>query len=257
MSSSSVSRSYSLQWRFKPLLLAHILIALGLSALFAPLTHDYVQAFDLIIFKALNSSLQWGRPWQVFWALANHKLADWIEDIVILVFAAIYVRGAAKGQKLYRSSQIIFLVLYSALIIFIVNKIILRDWVDILRNSPTLVDESSIKLSKHISWLKIKDGSPKSFPGDHATTAIIFGAAFVYLGSRKMKICAAAYAVFLCLPRMILGAHWLSDVVIGSGSIVGFFFMWAWCTPFAERCTKSIERLLNRFRKTKPIILES
>lgn len=253
MSSSSVSRSYFSEWRFKPLLLAHILIALGLGALFAPLTHGYVQAFDLIIFKALNSSLEWGRPWQVFWALANHKLADWFEDVVILVFAWFYIRGAVKGQRLYRAAQIIFLILYSALIIFFVNKTIFREWIEILRDSPTLVESSSIKLSEHISWLKIKDGSSKSFPGDHATTALIFGSAFVYIGRKKMKICAAVYALFLCLPRMILGAHWLSDVVIGSGSIVCFFFMWAICTPFAERCTKVIEHLFNLARKTKRV----
>lgn len=241
--------SYSSAWHLKPLLLMHILIALGIATLFSPLTQGFWQTIDMFIFKSLNGTLEWGRPWQVFWALANHKLADWVEDIVILMVSAIYIKGAVKGQRLYRASQVAFLILYSALLIFFINKTIFREWVQILRDSPTLVVDSSIKLSEHISWLKIKDGSSKSFPGDHATTALIFGAAFAYLGSKKIKIFAICYALFLCLPRMILGAHWFSDVVIGSGSIVAFFLMWAFCTPLAHQATKIIERALALFKK--------
>lgn len=241
--------SYSSGWHVKPLLLMHILIALGIATLFSPLTQGFWQAIDLFVFKSLNGTLDWGRPWQVFWALANHKLADWFEDLVILVVSAMYIKGAVKGQRLYRASQVVFLILYSALIIFFINKTIFREWVQILRDSPTLVVDSSIKLSDHISWLKIKDGSSKSFPGDHATTALLFGATFAYLGNRKMKIFALCYAAFLCLPRMILGAHWFSDVVIGSGSIVAFFLMWAFCTPFAHRTTKVIEGCFSLFKR--------
>jgi len=247
----SLSRTISFlpQWRLKPLLITHLLIAVGFITLFSPLTHGFWQAIDLYFFKMLNNTLHWARPWQVLWALANHKYADWIEDIVIIIFSYMYIRNGVKEQKLYRISQILFILLYSAFIIAFVNKTVFHDWIKISRDSPTLVVDSCIKLSEHISWLKIKDGSTKSFPGDHATTAIIFGATFIYLGSRKMKIFASIYAVFLCLPRMILGAHWLTDVIIGSGSIALFFLIWAVCSPISERSIKAIERCLNLFRK--------
>ncbi|MCX6991212.1 MAG: phosphatase PAP2 family protein [Chlamydiae bacterium] len=247
--SSPRTISFLPQWRLKPLIVTHLLIAAGFITLFSPLTHGFWQAIDLFFFKMLNTTLEWGRPWQVLWAIANHKYADWIEDLVIIIFSYMYIRSGLKEQKLYRISQILFILFYSAFIIAFVNKTVFHDWIRISRDSPTLVVDSCIKLSEHISWLKIKDGSTKSFPGDHATTAIIFGATFIYLGSRKMKICASIYAVFLCLPRMILGAHWLTDVIIGSGSIALFFLMWAVCSPLSNRCIKAIENFLLLFKK--------
>ena len=246
---SSLPTSYSTGWKPKPLLITHLLIAAGFITLFSPLTHGFWQAVDLFFFNTLNSTLQWGRSWQVLWALANHKLADWVEDVVFLIFSYMYIRAGLKGQKLHRTSQMLFIFLYSAICIAVVNKTIFHDLIDISRDSPTLVVDSSIKLSEHISWLKIKDNSTKSFPGDHAVTALIFGATFVYLGTRKMKIWAAIYTVFLCLPRMILGAHWFTDVIIGSGAIVMFCLMWAVCSPLSNKCIKAIESFLHLFKK--------
>jgi membrane-associated phospholipid phosphatase len=154
-----------------------------------------------------------------------------------------------KEERKYKTAQILFFLLYSAFIIFFVNKAIIRDTLSINRDSPSLLVRETIKLSDHISWLKIKDESHKSFPGDHATTALLFGSTFIYLGSKAMKICASIYMVFLILPRMILGAHWFSDVVVGSGSIVMFFLTWAYLSPLAHRASKALERGLNRGRR--------
>ena len=241
-----MSSSYSTRWNPKALILMHIMIAIGLCTLFSPITHGLWKHVDYFIFKTINGTLSWGKPWQVFWALANHRGADWLEDIVILFFSWMYIKTGPKEDRLYRTSQIIFLLLYSAFIIFFVNKTLLRDHLRILRDSPTLIIEQSIKLSDHISWLKIKDGSSKSFPGDHGTTALLFGIAFVYLGNRTIKICAGIYALFLCLPRMILGAHWFTDIAIGSGSIAFFFLMWAFCTPFAHTVSSWIAYALKK-----------
>ena len=235
-----MSSSYPAHWQPKALLLTNLMIALGLCTLFSPATHSFWQKIDHFIFQSINGTLSWGRPWQVFWALANHKIADWIEDIVILLFSLVYIQSGPKEERRYRASQIIFLLVYSALIIFLVNKTLLTDHVRVFRDSPTLIIKESIKLSDHIGWLKIKDSSSKSFPGDHGTTALLFGIAFVYLGSKRMKIYAAIYAVFLCLPRMLLGAHWFTDIAIGSGSIALFFLTWAFYTPFAHTATKRI-----------------
>jgi membrane-associated phospholipid phosphatase len=253
MSISAVPTYRPSGWNLKALCITHAVIILCLVTLFSEQTQPIWQSLDIAFFKTLNQSLNFGIAWQTFWAMANHKMADWVEDVVILGFCFFYVKAGKPSERLYRTSQMLFMIFFSALIIFFVNKIIIRDWVHIIRHSPTLVIESSIKLSDHISWLKIKDGSNRSFPGDHATTALLFGLTFVILGTRKMKILASLYAIFLCLPRMILGAHWLTDVMIGSGSIVFFFMMWAFCTPVAHKCTQYIERFLILCNKIKNI----
>jgi membrane-associated phospholipid phosphatase len=109
--------------------------------------------------------------------------------------------------------------------------------------SPTMVIDDSIRLSKEIPWMKIKDGSSKSFPGDHGTTALLFAASFSYLAGWRLGILASFYAAFLCMPRLITGAHWLSDVLVGSGTITMIFLSWAFCTPLFSRFTDGCQRL--------------
>ena len=63
-----------------------------------------------------------------------------------------------------------------------------------------------------------------SFPSDNAT--LFFGLTFglVYL-SRRLAIAAMLYtAVWICLPRMFLGEHYASDVVVGAA--VGIALVW-------------------------------
>jgi membrane-associated phospholipid phosphatase len=249
MQRPTLTATFSTEWKLQKIFSIQFIIILALCTFFSPLTHPFWEKIDIFVFKMINSTLAWGHGWQTFWAMANHKMADWVEDVVILIFAVLYVRSGKKEERLYRTSQILFFLLYSAFIIFFVNKAIIRDTISINRDSPSLIVRETIKLSDHISWLKIKDESHKSFPGDHATTALLFGSTFIYLGSKTMKLCAAIYMVFLILPRMILGAHWLSDVVVGSGSIVMFFLTWAYLSPLAHRASKVLEKGLSRSKR--------
>jgi membrane-associated phospholipid phosphatase len=199
----------------------------------------------------INSTLENRPTWQLFWAMANHKLADWIEDLVVLGFFIAYVRAAHKSLRLHRVSQLIFCVVYIAAIIYFVNRMIFRENLNIPRLSPTLVVDDSIRLSREIPWMKIKDDSSKSFPGDHGTTALLFASSFAFLAGWRLGILAALYAAFLCMPRLITGAHWLSDVVVGSGTITIVFLSWAFCTPLFARFTSACERFFHRVASLK------
>jgi membrane-associated phospholipid phosphatase len=54
------------------------------------------------------------------------------------------------------------------------------------------------------------------------------------------------------MPRLITGAHWLSDVIVGSGTITIVFLSWAFCTPLFSRFTSACERLfLFTFKNLK------
>src|SRR5262249_16344295 len=71
----------STTWKLKVLMLWHIIGALLFASLFWPVTKAYWETLDIAFFKMINSTLR-DRPfWQLFWALANHKLADWVEDL--------------------------------------------------------------------------------------------------------------------------------------------------------------------------------
>ncbi len=228
------------KWRLKTLLLWHVIGALLIGSLFWPLTKVYWEKIDIAFFKMINSTLRDRPNWQLFWALANHKLADWVEDLCVLCFFFIYVRRAQKGFGLKRVTNLLFCIVYIGAVIYFVNRLLFREHLHFPRLSPTLVVEDSVRLSQEIPWMKIKDDSSKSFPGDHGTTALLFAASFSYLAGWRLGILASFYAVFLCMPRLITGAHWLSDVVVGSGTITVVFLSWAFCSPlfyqFTHRC---------------------
>lgn len=240
-------------WKLRQLLFWHVIAALLFSSLFWPVTREYWQTLDVAFFKAINSTLKDRPAWQLFWACANHKLADWIEDIFILAFFIAYIRKAQAGMRSRRVIEFIFCILYTAAIIYFVNKTLFREHLHIPNLSPTLVVDDSVRLSQEIPWMAIKDDSSYSFPGDHGTTAILFASAFTYLAGWRVGLLAGLYAAFLCIPRLITGAHWLTDVLIGSGTIAMVCLSWAFCTPLFTWFTDGSVRLLQKFKQRRKI----
>jgi len=235
----------SAAWKLKILLLCHSIGAILFITLFLPATKSVWESIDIAFFKMINSTLKDRPNWQLFWALANHKLADWVEDLCILAFFILHVRAAHKSLRKRKIFELIFCVLYIGAIIYCVNKMFFREHLDLPRLSPTLTVDDSVRLSQEIPWMKIKDDSSKSFPGDHGTTALLFAASFAYLANWRLGILASLYAAFLCMPRLITGAHWLSDIIVGSGTITLIFLSWAFCTPLLSKFTHACERLFN------------
>lgn len=237
-----------ISYKLKTLFLLQTLLALLLASLLWPKTAVYWQKLDIAFFKLINQSLLNSPYWQVFWACANHKYADWVEDLCILAFFTLWVQKSPSSLRKIRIAQLLFCVLYITFILFFVNRIIFRDFIVIPRPSPSLVVENSVMLSQEIPWMKIKDMSNTSFPGDHATTALLFAASFSYLAGWRFAIAAWIYAAFLCMPRLITGAHWLSDVIVGSGGITLFFLSIAFCTPLAHNISSYLVSLFNKKR---------
>lgn len=255
--SSAISNPSLATFRPKALLLSHLIVALLFASLFLPWTQKLWEVVDVAFFKWINHSLKDRPLWQLFWACANHKLADWVEDIFILIFFFAYVRQKGALLPTRKIAQLLFFALYIGAIIYFVNGLIFKENWSMPRLSPTHVVEDSIRLSKEIPWMSIKDGSSKSFPGDHGTTALLFAASFTYVARWRLGILAILYSVFLCLPRLITGAHWLSDIIVGSGSITLLFLSWAFYTPLFERATDLFEKTFHSIRQLYRAICRS
>jgi Kdo2-lipid A phosphotransferase len=239
-------------WKWKPLLLCHVLVTILLLTLFLPSTKGFWEVIDVSFFQCINSSLEGRASWQLFWAFANHKLADWVADLCVLVFFIAYVKQGIRSLRLRKIAELLFCIIYIGAIIYFVNRMLFRENLSIPRLSPTLVIDSSVRLSEQIPWLHIKDDSSKSFPGDHGTTALLFAASFSYLAGWRLGLLASIYSAFLCMPRLITGAHWFSDVIVGSGSITLLFLSWAFCSPLFQTCVDWLERLLRSISIRKP-----
>lgn len=232
-------------WNWKALLLCHIVIAFLLGTfLYAP-TRVYWDIIDRGFFTLIHSTLQWGKSWQLFWVFANHRNADWLEDVCFLLFFIAYVRSLNGFSKKEKISHMLFCVLFAAIVIGLINHLLFRELISVYRDSPSLVVEGSVRLSKVFNWLSIKDAATKCFPSDHATTALLFGALYSRFANKKLRTLAILYTAFLCMPRMILGAHWLSDILVGSASITILFVGWALFSPLHHHFIKACEKMVD------------
>lgn len=247
-------------WKWKKFILFHLTAILLILSFLLPWTKQIWTQIDIVFFQFVNNTLKHESA-QIFWAFANHHLADWVEDLFIFGFYLLAIIKTAKGLRAKRIAQFVYCVIYIALIIVVVNRLIFHEILHTRRDSPTLTLENCIRLSDQITWMEVKDDSSKSFPGDHATTALLFAFSYAMFADRRMGMIAIAYAFFLCLPRLVVGAHWLSDIAVGSGSIVLFTLSWLHYSPISEimvnRLEKTLSSLSRLFKKTWQQIIKT
>ncbi len=249
MNSTSILSVRSNSWNWRKLIGCHVLLLCLIVSFFWPITKVVWDTIDDKFFHFLNGSLKGHPQWQVFWALANHRLADWVTDAFFLVFFIAAVYSLPKDRRLHQTAEILFCILYIAFILFFVNRSIFRHNLHITHPSPTHVFSDSIRLSREVPWLSVKDSAKQSFPGDHGTTALLFAASYAFFAPRRLKILGWIYGIFLCLPRLITGAHWLSDILLGSLPIALLFLSWAFYSPFCSFCTKQLYRGFRAIHK--------
>lgn len=239
---------------WKLLLYCHLAALLLLGSFFWLPTYAYWNILDTAFFKFLNGSLIDSPRWQLFWALLNHKTADWIEDVIFLFFCILAVTKTSSEFRLKRAAQFIFCILLAIPVIYLANRIICRELINVFRISPSLVITPCVRLSQEIPWMKIKDSTHSCFPGGHAVTLLFFATFYMFFAGRKLGYYAIGYAIFRCLPRLIVGAHWISDILVGSTTVVLLSLSWALCTPFHTFCTHYIELTLKRvFAKSRDL----
>ena len=229
-------------WKIKQLILSHLLVIGLVSSIFYPPLYNFLwQALDEGCFKFLSETTSHSRFLQNFWAVANHRIGDAIEDVFFVVFFVWLIKITPQGEKLKKSAEFIFLALLTTAVVLLVNNLLFKQIIHISRWSPSLILESLPRLSDSITWIKVKGGSKASFPSDHATTAVMFVVDFLLISKNRALIWSVClYGIFLCCPRMVAGAHWLTDILCGSISVVLIIFGWALFTPFAHVCTRQI-----------------
>ena len=232
--------------RWKPIILCHLAIAALIGSFLCPTTRDFWDIADRAVFKFLNGSLI-DRPWaQYFWALLNHKKADLVEDGIFLFFFILGIKKAPDKRR--RTAQFIFTILLAGSCIYFVNRTLLRDHILFPRESPSLIVTPCVRVSQEIPWLIIKDETAASFPGDHATTLLLFAALYSFFAGNRLGAFAWIYSLFRLMPRLVLGAHWFTDIAVGTTTLVLLFFSWAIYTPFHSWIIDKIEGLMKLFR---------
>jgi len=118
----------------------------------------------------------------------------------------------------------------------------------ISRPSPTVVHSDALRLSQLVSWIPTKDISGDGFPGGHAVVLLICAGVITYYLPRAYELAAWVLEVVFTVPRIVSGAHWLTDNLVGSVAVAGFVRSYVLATPLHSIMTDRLERLVYRYR---------
>jgi membrane-associated phospholipid phosphatase len=123
-------------------------------------------------------------------------------------------------------------------------NLIFFDILHIKRSSPSLVLEPFLRLSEYFGDHDIKDNATKSFPGGHGFVMPYFAIFSMKFFPKRIFLVTWIVAIFFCLPRLMSGAHWITDIIF-STMLAYFCANIVICTPLYSMW---VNALANRFR---------
>jgi len=213
-----------------------------LASWFLEPTRSLWLALDEKVFWALNASLEWGTWWQVVWAVANNRAVDIAAALCMIGLFAHFVLRKARD----RTDFFVAVGLMLTGLILVGNRI--SAILPVERKSPTLVHPDALRLTELVSWFPTKDASGNCFPGDHAMVLFVCAGVITYFLPRAYAVSAWVLAVVFMIPRVVGGAHWLTDDLVGSAAVAGFVLSCALATPLHDVVTHRLEAFIHRCR---------
>ncbi len=206
-----------------PLIIALNLLGAGLFfSWYLPLNHGIWSAVDTQIFFFFNQMAVTHPGFATALAITNQRLFDLISLLAMaMLFAQVFLRQRRLG--LHEAVALGLVMLVSAIVL---NQ--LGHLLPVSHASPSLFyrDNPAIVRISLLSGIPTKDASADSFPGDHGMMLMVFTAYMLKYAGRKAFFIALAITVLFSLPRVMIGAHWLSDIMVGSLAMVLMGMSW-------------------------------
>ena len=194
-------------------------------------------AVDRAVFYFFNTRLVPGSLFLDVVAYTNVRLFD------VIAFSAM---GALYFHYFYRKGNAGRRTMLCLGVLMLITAVCIKqggNLIPISHRSPTLVFDNVNRLSK-LTAIVAKDASRNSFPGDHGMMLMIFAGFMArYFGRRAFAVAALIVVVF-AMPRIASGAHWFSDVYMGSLAISCIMLSWFLLTPASDFCAARLERLV-------------
>ena len=223
------------RWRPIPLLVSHTL-ALGLVASWIwPTTRRTWDLYDAGVFQALNTTLTGGALWTQLMALANCRSWDLVMALTIGLLLLWNVRSYEKRCPFSGWLSLAVLAVSVWLVKALVCGGVIHTLCGYQRASPTQVIVPCQRVSELVPTMAAKDSTLWSFPGDHGLVLISVALYLIYRGTGRQESLAWLLAIVFGLPRIVVGAHWATDLVVGSASAALLLTAWLLATPLHDR----------------------
>jgi membrane-associated phospholipid phosphatase len=235
-------------WRFVPFLLSHLAAGLLIWSWLRPETRRIWDLYDAGTFRFFTSTLAGSEWWLQGLAAANGHKADLVAAVAIGLLMLWNIRFYEKRCIFSGWLSLGVFTISVLLAKELICGTLIHDVVGFQRASPSTVMEASHRVSELVPEIQTKDSSPLSFPGDHGFVLMSVALYMVYRGSGRQEMIAWLFLLVFGLPRVIVGAHWATDIVVGSSVVALLFTAWLMATPLHDRIVNGIcWRLANSF----------
>ncbi len=233
------------RWHPLPLLFGNLIaVVLFLSWLLDP-TRSLWLALDDTVFWTFNHSLAEGDLWRQFWAITNNRAFDLVAAFSML--ALFGHRALLKDrQHLYRYIAVGILMTITVVVVVKSGK-----WLPVERPSGTYIYSEALRLSELVPHIDTKDISEDSFPGDHGLVLLLCTGFILVNLPRIYGVLALIIMVVFTLPRLVSGAHWLSDELVGAVGWGCLWLSWILATPLHDLVVERLEGWLKRIRERR------
>ena len=239
------------EWRWHAFIASHVVAALLIASWIMPPFEGMWAVVDELLFKSLNGSLEASRQLQVFWAAANHRSVDLVSGTLTTLLVLWWLRSETRDVQNWRCAML------GAVAIPVILAPFFAHWVleqvfYFERPSPTLVYKDALRLTELVPDLATKDASRYSFPGDHAFVLFSILIFFVYFRAFIPIVVSVVFAVIFMLPRLVAGAHWLTDNIMGGAVPALVITAWVLATPFGYWLAKVLLPVVGWFAGLMP-----
>ncbi|MDP8774410.1 phosphatase PAP2 family protein [Serratia sp. IR-2025] len=211
-------------------------VALFLSW-FLPANHGGWFTLDSAIFFFFNRHLATDPAFLHLVAITNNRAFDVISLLAMgLLYLYFYLKQDAAGRRRLVITGVVML-----LTAVVLNQ--LGHLLPVKHPSPTLTFDNIHRVSE-LTGIPTKDASGDSFPGDHGMMLIIFSCFMLRYFGRGAFAVALLITLVFSLPRVMIGAHWFTDIAVGSLSVVLVGASWVLMTPCSDWIVDRLNRLL-------------
>lgn len=213
---------------------------LGMGIFFSwylPAEHGLWFVVDKSIFYYFNEKIQLGSTFTYLVGITNIRNFDFISLLAMLSLYGWYYSRQDKEGK--RKMWLIGIVMLMTAVVL--NQ--LGHLLPVKHCSPTGFFEEVNRISKLLP-IKAKDYSGDSFPGDHGLMLMIYaGFMLKYFGKKAFAGSMVILVVFV-LPRIMAGAHWFTDIAVGSLSVALVGLSWVLLTPLSDNCVDWLDKIV-------------
>lgn len=233
------------RWRARALIGCNLLALVLFASWLWPPARLLWDRLDIVAFHLLNAPLASNAAWARIWAVGNMRPVD-------LGFGLIMLLILVKGNWIVAASQVreaLYAFLAVLGLLLLIRAGLLAELVKVMhwqRVSPSESVAGAVRLTALFpDWSRdwqLKDASARSFPGDHASVLLVWAMFLSFFARGWRRWLVWVLAVLFMLPRVVSGAHWLSDLLVGGVFLALVAIGWGLYTPYAASACALLQR---------------